>query len=315
MAAAKQEVRVDAIEGRVASVRAFNRFYTDVIGVLQERLLGTPFSLTEARVIFELAQRDATDLVVLRRTLKIDAGYLTRILSRFESDGLATKHRASKDARRKIVALTRRGRSVFRMLDGRSSSEVRELLSVLPDRDQLRLVGAMRSIHDILSGSSTGRDFVLRPPRAGDLGWVVERHGVLYEQEYGWDETFEALVARVVADYVEHRDQARERAWIAESDGHRVGCVFCVGKDETSAQLRLLLVEPASRGAGIGSRLIEECIRFAKGAGYDRMILWTNDVLVAARRLYERAGFALVDQEAHHSFGRDLVGQVWSLRL
>jgi DNA-binding MarR family transcriptional regulator/GNAT superfamily N-acetyltransferase len=314
-AKAAQKVVVETLEERIAAVRAFNRFYTNVIGILQEGLLRTPYSLTEARVIFELAQRDATELVVLRRTLGIDAGYLTRILSRFETDGLVSRRRGSEDARRQIVALTRGGKSVFRRLDARSSTEVGGLLSALSERDQRRLVGAMGSIRDILSGSSTGQDLVLRPPSAGDLGWVVQRHGALYEQEYGWDATFEALVARIVAEFVDHPDPQRERAWIAELGGERVGCVFCVGKDDATAQLRLLLVEPEARGTGIGSRLVEACIQFAKSAGYERMILWTNDVLADARRLYERAGFELVEEEEHHTFGHDLVGQVWSLGL
>ncbi len=303
------------LKERVDAVRAFNRFYTNVIGVLQEGLLHSPYSLTEARVLFELAQRDVSELVDIRHALDIDAGYLSRILTRFETDGLVTRRQASDDARRQLVALTRRGRSVFRMLDSRSSTEIRALLSSLSEQDQRRLVGAMGSIGDILSRRSRGADLVLRVPSPGDLGWVVQRHGALYAQEYGWDETFEALVARIVADFIDHRDARRERAWIGEMSGEPVGCVFCVKKDQATAQLRLLLVEPGARGAGVGTRLVVECLRFARAAGYERMILWTNDVLADARRLYERAGFQLEEEEPHHSFGHDLVGQVWSFQL
>jgi DNA-binding MarR family transcriptional regulator/N-acetylglutamate synthase-like GNAT family acetyltransferase len=305
----------EATGDRVEAVRAFNRFYTNVIGVLREGLVSTPYSLTEARVIFELAQRDATEVAHLRRALDIDPGYLSRILSRFEADGLASKERSSADARRQVIRLSRHGRAAFQTLDQRSASEVHRLLSGLAEEDQRRLVAAMGAIKEILEDASKRRIFVIRAPRSGDYGWVVHRHGVLYAEEYGWDETFEALVARIVADYVEHHRPEREAAWIAEVDGHPVGCVFCVRKNDRVAQLRLLLVEPRSRGMGMGSRLVEECMSFAKRTGYEEMMLWTNDVLVDARRVYERAGFELVEEEAHHSFGRDLVGQTWSRQL
>ena len=296
---------------RVAAVRAFNRFYTNVIGLLGEGLLRTPYSLTEARVIFELAQRDATELVALRRELDIDAGYLSRILARFERDGIATRERSAADGRRQVIRLTERGREAFQMLDRRSAEQIGALLSGLTEGERRRLVGAMGAIRGILEGSGRHESFVLRPPGPGDLGWVVERHGALYAEQYGWDESFEALVARVVAEYAEDRDPERESAWIAELDGGPVGCVFCVRKDEKVAQLRLLLVEPRTRGRGIGSRLVDQCIEFARAAGYERIMLWTNDVLDDARRIYERAGFKLAESEPHHSFGRDLVGQNW----
>lgn len=309
--ATAQDVSVD----RAAAVRAFNRFYTGVIGVLQEGLLGTAYSLTEARVIFELAQRLQTDVADLRRVLGVDAGYLSRILNRFESDRLITKERSTSDARRQVIQLTRSGRKVFETLNRRSADENQRLIEKLSDENQRRLLSAMAVIRELLEGSPRTPAFVLRPFRPGDYGWVVYRHGVLYAEEYGWDETFEALVARIVADYVDHRDPRRENAWIAEADGEPVGCVFCVKKEESVAQLRLLLVEPQVRDAGLGTRLVDECIRFARRAGYTQMLLWTNDVLTDARRIYERFGFTLVEEERHHNFGKDLVGQNWSLEL
>jgi DNA-binding MarR family transcriptional regulator/N-acetylglutamate synthase-like GNAT family acetyltransferase len=300
---------------RVGAVRAFNRFYTNVIGLLGEGLLGTPYSLTEARIIFELAQDDAVEVVGLRRALDIDAGYLSRILARFEADGIAARERSSADRRRQLARLTKRGRRAFELLDARSGSEIQGLLSRLSDEDQRRLIGAMDTIRRLLESSSRGGPFLIRPPGPGDFGWVVQRHGELYHEEYGWDETFEALVARIVAEYVEGRDPKRESAWIAEIDGEAVGCVFCMRKDDRTAKLRLLLVEPQARRMGIGARLVEQCVGFARTAGYEHLTLWTNDVLKDARRLYERTGFTLVDQERHRSFGRELIGQNWSLEL
>lgn len=304
-----------APDERVATVRAFNRFYTTVIGLLREGLLRTPYSLTEARVIFELAQQEASEVAAMRRTLDLDGGYFSRILARFEADGLVTRERSSSDGRRQIVRLTGQGRKAFKKLDRRSADEIESLLSQLTAEEQRRLVDSMAAIQDILKGPPRPQPFVIRPPRSGDYGWVVQRHGVLYAEEYGWDETFEALVARIVADYVDHRDPRREAAWIAEIDGESVGCVFCCRKDQTTAQLRLLLVESRARGTGIGTRLVEECIRFARAAAYEEMMLWTNDVLEDARRIYERTGWKLAEKNAHHSFGRDLVGQNWWLKL
>lgn len=306
----------DDLSGRVAAVRAFNRFYTDMIGVLQEGVHHSPYSLTEARLIFELAHREnATEASDLRRALHIDAGYLSRVLARFQADGLIVRERSDVDARRQIVRLTDQGRAMFEALDEQASAEVRQLIGKLPDEDQRRLVGAMDLIHRVLARAPRPDAYVLRPLRPGDLGWVVHRHGVLYAEEYGWDETFEALVARIVADYIDHHDPRRESGWIAEVDGEPVGCIFCMKKDDETAQLRILLVEPSARGLGIGGRLVDECIRFAQRAGYRQMTLWTNDVLVDARRIYERAGFELVKEEPHHSFGHDLVGQYWSRNL
>ena len=302
-------------EEPVNAVRAFSRFYTKTLGLLRDGLLSSPYSLTEARIIFELANRGSMEVAELRSLLDIDAGYLSRILARFAKSGLATQERSKADGRRQVIQLTRRGRAAFKLLDTRSTEQVRTLLSGLGDEQQRRLVSAMKSIEEIFEPSPGPEPYSLHQPGPGDLGWVVQRHGELYAQEYGWDESFEALVARIVADYVDDRDPRRENAWIAELGGEPVGCVFCVKKDETTAQLRLLLVDPRVRGMGIGSRLVEECIRFARRTGYQQMTLWTNDVLEAARRIYERAGFTLVEEERHRSFGHDLVGQNWSLPL
>jgi GNAT superfamily N-acetyltransferase len=253
-------------------------------------------------------------VTVLRRSLDLDAGYLSRILSRFDADGLIHRERAPDDARRQVVGLTDRGREVYRDLDARAGEQIARILSALPGDDQRRLVGAMTAIEGILGDRPRPPAYVLRPFTHGDFGWVIHRHGALYAAEYGFDATFEALVARIVADYVDGRGKGAD-AWIAEVDGEPAGCVFCVPKSERVAQLRLLLVEPGARGLGIGGRLVEECIRFARRAGYDEMVLWTNDVLAAARRIYERAGFELVEEGPHHSFGYDLVEQTWRLKL
>ena len=288
----------------MAAVRAFNRFYTNTIGLLRGKYLGTPYSLTEARILFELAQRDASEVTDLRRTVDIDAGYLSRILARFESDGLIIRQRSAADGRRQVISLTGNGGSVVAGLDGRSADQTRDLLTAVRDDDRHGLLDAMRVITDVLSESPQPRGYLLRPPEPGELGWVVQRHGALYAEQFGWDETFEALVARIVADYVDHRDTDREAAWIAEVDGRPAGCVFCVRKDDGTAQLRMLLVEPWARGLGIGSRLVEEVLRFARRAGYSDITLWTNDVLARARRIYQRAGFTLATRPATTASGR-----------
>jgi DNA-binding MarR family transcriptional regulator/GNAT superfamily N-acetyltransferase len=300
---------------RVDAVRAFNRFYTGVIGVLDEGLLRTDYSLTEARVLFELAQTDSLDVGALRDAVAIDAGYLSRILARFEEKGLVRRGPSEEDARRRVVRLTARGRSVSGTLDRRSAEEIAGLLSTLGDAEQRRLLGAMGTIRTVLREDPARRAVALGEPGPGDLGWIVERHGAIYQQEYGWDARFEALVARIVADFAEHRDPRRDRAWIAQVDGEPAGCVLCVHRDDEVAQLRLLMVEPSARGLGVGTRLVEEVLRFARDAGYARVTLWTNDVLRDARRIYERAGFELVDGRPHADFGPEVVGQTWTLAL
>ena len=300
---------------RVDAVRAFNRFYTRVIGVLDEGLLRTDYSLTEARVLYELTQADALDVGALRDAVAIDAGYLSRILARFEEKGLVRRGPSEEDARRRVVRLTARGRSVSGTLDRRSAEEIGALLSTLGDAEQRRLLGAMGAIRTALREDASRRSVVVREPGPGDLGWIVERHGAVYQQEYGWDARFEALVARIVADFAEHPDPRRDRAWIAEVDGEPAGCVLCVHRDDEVAQLRLLLVEPSARGLGVGTRLVDEVLRFARGAGYARVTLWTQDALRDARRIYARAGFELVDAEPHADFGPEVVGQTWALAL
>ncbi|MDQ7903429.1 helix-turn-helix domain-containing GNAT family N-acetyltransferase [Phytohabitans sp. ZYX-F-186] len=299
----------------VADVRAFNRFYTGVIGVLQEGLLSSPYTLTEARVLFELAHGAAAEVVDLRRVLGLDAGYLSRILARFEADGLVRRSRSAADARRQVIELTGAGRDLQADLDRRSDAEIAELIGGLGEVDQRRLLGAMGTIRALLGGQAPAGMVVLRPPAPGDLGWVVQRHGAIYAREFGWDESFEALVARVVADYAADHDPRREAAWIAEVDGAPVGCVLCVRRDDTTAQLRLLLVEPAARGMGVGGRLVEECLRFARRAGYERIMLWTYDATVDAHRIYQRQGFTLDEEKKSRAFGHDMVEEIWSRDL
>lgn len=304
------------VEQWTAAVRRFNRFYTPLIGLLHEGYLDSPFSLTQVRVLYELAHREPTTASELARELALDQAYLSRILRTFSEAGLIHRRRSDTDGRQSILSLTEHGREVFDRLDRRSHDEIGAILSPLPPAHQRHLVAAMETIERLLGDQPEPKvPYVLRPPRPGDLGWVVQRHGELYAEEYAWDETFEALVAEIVARYVRDQDPRRERCWIAEMEGANVGSVFCVKKSDTVAQLRLLLVEPQSRGLGIGRRLVDECVRFARSVGYRTMMLWTNDVLVSARRIYEAAGFRLVEEEPHHSFGHDLVGQNWELAL
>jgi DNA-binding MarR family transcriptional regulator/N-acetylglutamate synthase-like GNAT family acetyltransferase len=306
----------ETLEDRIAAVRQFNRFFTRQIGVLREGLLHSPYSLTEARVLFELAQRQDLTSSDVCRELGLDAGYLSRILARLEQQGLLEKVRSEADGRQRLLRLTPEGEHAFALLNQRSRDEVAEMLSDLSEEDQQRLLKAMDTIQGVLSkGFKYADPFVLRSPEPGDLGWVIHRHGVLYAEEYGWDEQFEALVAQIVADFITHYKPERERCWIAEMNGEIVGSVFVVQASETEAKLRLLLVEPKARGLGLGTRLVEECIRFARRRGYKKLVLWTNNVLGAARHIYEKTGFKLVAQEAHHSFGHDLIGETWELPL
>lgn len=308
----------ETLEERIAAVRQFDRFFTRQIGVLREGLLHTPYSLTEARILFDLAQRDGLSATALVRALGLDAGYLSRLLARFEQQGLLEKTRSEEDGRQQLLRLTDAGREAFALLDRRSRDEVADLLADLSDEEQQRLLAAMGTIEQILdkkTGFKFAEPFVLRQHEPGDMGWVVHRHGVLYAQEYGWDEHFEALVAQIVSDFISHYDPMRERCWIAETAGEIVGSVFVVRMDDDVAKLRLLLVEPKTRGLGLGSRLVQECIRFARRAGYRKLMLWTNSVLVEARHIYQQSGFTLVAEEPHHSFGKDLIGETWELPL
>jgi DNA-binding MarR family transcriptional regulator/N-acetylglutamate synthase-like GNAT family acetyltransferase len=304
------------LDRRTAAVRRFNRFYTRQIGLLRHGYLRTPFSVAQARVLYEVAHRDRTTAAALAGDLRLDPGSLSRILVRFAKRGLVDRRRSATDGRERLISLTRRGRAAFRTLNARSHAEIGAMLRALPPENQRRLVDAMRTIESVLGADAERTTpYLLRPHRPGDMGWVVHRHGVLYAEEYGWDEQFEALVAGIVARFLQRYDPRRERCWIAEKDGERVGSVFLVKKSSTVAQLRLLLVEPRARGLGVGRRLVEECIHFARQTGYRKITLWTNRNLHAARRIYEAAGFRLVHQEPHHSFGHDLIGQTWELRL
>ena len=299
----------------VATVRAFNRFYTRVIGVLGEGLLHTPYSLTEARLIFEIAQSDPAEVVDLRRALDLDGGYLSRLLGQLESAGLLDRTRSAADGRRQVVALTAAGHEVARDLDKRSADEVGALLDRLEPARRRRLLGAMGAVEETLSDGAETGIVLLRPPLPGDLGWIVQRHGALYARVHGWDARFESMVARIVADFAAGHDPAREAAWIADIDGEPVGSVLCVRHDDDTAQLRVLLVEPTARGRGLGTRLVEECLRFARRAGYRRMTLATYDAMVEARRIYARTGFAVISAEPVVAFGRDLVEEVWAREL
>jgi DNA-binding MarR family transcriptional regulator len=303
-----------AFESRVAAVRRFSRFYTTVIGALQEGLLQSRFSLTEARVLFELAKREGVTASLLRRELALDAGYLSRILQRFTQERLLAREVSEADRRQTTLTLTDAGRAAFAPLDARSREEIGALLAVLPDPAQAEVVAAMARIQ-VLLGTSRAEDWRMNDPQPGDIGWVVARHGALYASEYGFDSRFEALVARVAGAFLASHDPVRERCWIAARDGVNLGSVFLVREDDALARLRLLLVEPAARGLGIGKRLVAECIRFARAAGYRRITLWTNDVLVAARGIYRAAGFSLVASKPHNDFGPAMVGEDWELEL
>lgn len=305
-----------ALAGRIEAVRRFNRFYTRQLGLLEEHLARTSFSLSEARVLHEVAQRHEPTASTLAAELKLDAGYLSRILRRLRSRGLIRRRASEGDRRRHLLTLTESGRTAYAELDAASRAQVEQLLRVA-GADQARLVAAMASIESILEARDCAGAFRLRHHRPGDMGWVVHRHGEVYHREYGWDERFEALVAEIVAHFVRHFDPLRERCWIAERAGRRLGSVFLVRHPERSgvARLRLLLVEPEARGSGLGGRLVRECTRFARAAGYERLTLWTNSILDGARRLYEREGYRLVREEPHNSYGAALVGQHWELEL
>lgn len=302
---------------QVDAVRTFNRFHTRLVGALGEHLLDSGYSLPQVRVIYEIASAPpgaAPSARDLGQRLHIDTGYLSRLLARLERDRLINRVPSGADARR-LLTLTDRGRAIFDRLDAASSEEIAALLKPLGARERGELVGAMNRIRRLLGDAEGSRTFRLRDPLPGDLGWIVHRQGRLYAEEHGWDWSFEALVAEIVGHFVRDFQPGRERCWMAESEGEVVGSVFVVRDDDETAKLRLLYVEPSARGLGLGRRLVDECVSFARDKGYRRMVLWTNDVLVSARRIYEAAGFRLVAQERHHSFGKDLVGQTWERDL
>ena len=303
-------------EQRIAAVRRFNRRYTRTIGALREGLLDSRFSLAEARVLYELAQRGETNATELIRELDIDAGYLSRILRRFEHDRLIRRNTAENDRRQSVVSITRSGRDAFAPLDERARDQVRGLLAAMPEQAQTALLAAMGRIETLLPGAPRAASpWLLREPRPGDIGWVIARHGALYSEEYGYNHRFEALVAKVAGAFLESHDPARERCWIAERDGVNIGSVFLVREQDELARLRLLIVEPAARGLGVGKRLVEECISFARSVGYRRITLWTNDVLKAARGIYAAAGFRMVSSEPDEAFGPRIVSEDWELDL
>lgn len=304
-----------ALRADIAAVRRFNRLWTRRIGVLREGLLGSDYSLTEVRVLYELAHRRTPTAAEIGEAIGLDRGYLSRLLARFAAQHLVTKVRAPGDRRRTLLALTPRGRALFADLDGQQERDVAAMLRGVPAAARARAIAGMGAIEGALTSSAPTGAIALREPRAGDLGWIVHRHGVLYAQEYGWDARFEGLVAEVVGAFAAGHDPSRERAWIAERNGEIVGSIFLVAATRTIAKLRLLYVEPSARGAGLGAFLVDECVAFARRARYKRITLWTNSVLHAARRIYQRTGFVLVDEAPHAQFGEKLVGQTWELSL
>lgn len=308
---------LSASTAHVKAVRRFNRFYTQRIGVL-DPYLGSEFSLTEVRVLYELAHRDQPTATELGRDLSLDAGYLSRILRRFESKGWLARVPSVADARQSLLKLTAAGHAVFAPLQQQSRDEAAALLAALAPGDQQKIVSAMSTVERLLAGPeapAATRTVILRDPQPGDMGWVVQQHGEIYAREYGWNSEFEALVADIAGKYLKNYQPDWEKCWIAEIDGERVGAVFVVRKSATVAQLRMLILTPAARGLGLGGRLTDECLAFARSKGYKKMVLWTNSLLEAARAIYAKRGFVLTQSEPHHSFGHDLVGETWELRL
>jgi len=299
----------------VAAVRRFNRFYTRAIGLLDKGYLGTSYTLTEGRVLYEIAKADGPTAKDIGAVTGLDAGYLSRILGRFERDGILVRERSASDGRSALLRLTPHGEEVFAPFDQRSAEMVEGLIGRLSSPARKRLTGAMAEVEELLGSPAPG-PVILRPHRPGDMGWVVERHAALYGREYGWGEGIEGVTARIVADFLEHRDPERARCWIAERGGERLGCIFLVADEEPDvARLRLLLLEPAARGLGLGKRLVDECLAFARAAGYREVVLWTHAVLVAARGIYASAGFKLEKTWTHDEFGKDEVSETWRLVL
>jgi DNA-binding MarR family transcriptional regulator/ribosomal protein S18 acetylase RimI-like enzyme len=304
----------EAASDQISAVRAFTRFYTSRLGVLDQHLLKSPFSPSEARVLYELANIENPSAKAIGSELNLDPGYLSRIVQKFEENGLISRKALPSDRRQYQLSLTAKGRQSYSKLDRRSHKEVGEMLANLPESERRRLTGAMATIKRLLEPGGAPAA-VLREPRPGDMGWVVQSHGALYASEYGFDASFEALVAEIAAKFLRSFDASRERCWIAEMDGHQVGSIFLVRESDEVAKLRLLLVEPAGRGLGLGRRLVEETIAFARACGYRKITLWTQSILVAARKLYQGAGFVLVKAEPHRSFGQNLIGETWELKL
>ena len=305
-----------SIDDTVAAVRRFSRFYTRRIGVLQEGLLGGPLSLPEGRIVWELAQTEGQTAARLAEALSLDPGYVSRLLRGLEERRLIARSASPRDARETLIALTPAGGAAYAAINARSQQEVGAMLATLPEAGRARLVAALGAVERLLGDGAEPRvPYLLRPPRIGDLGFVVHRQSALYAEEYGWNGEFEALLAEIVATFIRNFDPAHERCWIAERGGEMVGSAFVVRASDDLAKLRMLYVEPSARGLGIGARLVEECLAFARASGYRRMTLWTNDILTAARHIYQRAGFRLMQSEQHHSFGRDLVGENWERDL
>ena len=303
-------------DGQISAVRAFNRFYTRKLGVLDQQLLKSPFSLSEARVLYEIANRENPTAKEIGIELGLDPGYLSRIIQNFDDSGLITRTPLASDRRQHQLSLSAKGRQAFARLNRSSQDEVAAMLASLPDGGRDRLIGAMAVIENLLGTSGQPLPpAILRGPRPGDMGWVVQSHGSLYAREYGFDSSFESLVAEISAKFLASFDASRERCWIAELDGAQVGSVFLVRHSDDVAKLRLLLVDPAGRGQGLGQRLVAECVTFARQCGYRKITLWTQSILVAARRIYQDTGFVLVGSEPHRSFGQSLIGETWELEL
>ncbi len=306
------------LDDEVVAFRAFNRFHTRLVGALNERLLASEYTLSQVRLMYELAHAPSDDPPSARdlgTTLQMDTGYLSRLVSDLAQQGLIDRLPSANNAKRLALTLTQKGTEVFAGLNTASAEEAAAILRPLTGTERRELIGAMTCIRRLLGDSPREATFILRPPEAGDLGWITHQHGRLYAKEYGWDWTFEALVAEIVGQFAKNFDPARERCWVAEREGKVIGSVFVVRQDDQTAKLRLLYVDPTARGLGLGRRLVEECIRFAQEKGYQRMVLWTNDVLVSARRIYQATGFELLEEEPHRSFGKDLIGQVWGRPL
>jgi DNA-binding MarR family transcriptional regulator/GNAT superfamily N-acetyltransferase len=310
-------MKTSNLAATVRGVREFNRFYTKQIGVLDEHLLQSPFSLAEARVIYELAARKNATATELRDELGLDAGYLSRILQGLEKQKLVEKRSEKADARKNILTLSEKGRAEFGKLDKMSRGQLENILDKLSSADQRRILDSMRTIEQLFGSRRDNGDqsYILRPPQPGDLGWVVQANGRLYTEEYGWDETYEAMTAQIIADYVKKLDPKRERCWIAEKDGENVGSVFLVKQSATVARLRLLILDPKARGLGIGKRLVNECMRFARQTGYKKIVLWTQSNLLAARGIYKSEGYKLVNSQKNHIFGKNLISETWELKL